>query len=592
MFYFSILFLFFIFVFSYYYLFYVKKLPKGLKTNNKVYDTSSYKRANITRDRYSLKKIPDNIDAIVIGSGIGGLSTAAFLSKVGYKVLVLEQHYIAGGCTHSFEERGIEHETGIHYVGNIEKRQKILDLISETPIEWCKLGYEDKGIYDEIIIEDKHTFYFRTGSQNFIDDMTKRFPEEKDAIEKYIELVKKVSQKDFFFLLKIFKPIWLQNILLKFLDKEYQYYVNNSAYNVIKKLTNNELLIAALCGQFGDYGPTPKKASFFIHASIVNHYLEGGYYPRGGTSNIAKKIIPVIEKNGGRVLVGKKVSKIIIEKDVVTGVEIENGDIIKCNLVISSVGIRNTFLSLTHINHSPHSITVINRFKDIINKIPPSTTFSYLFVNLEGDPDDLELKSRNKWVWPNMDYDKMIDDFENDPINAPIPLFIACSCMKDLDWKKNYPGKSNAIILTISKYDWFKKWENEKCMRRSKDYKDYKEIFAKRMLEEGLYKYYPKTRGKVLHYDIGTPLTNKFYLNAYSGEAYGMDTNAYRYNKAIYLRPDSGIKGLYLAGQDICTLGFTGALMSGILCANSILGYGNILDIVTDRNLLTDLNNI
>ena len=69
-----------------------------------------------------------------------------------------------------------------------------------------------------------------------------------------------------------------------------------------------------------------------------------------------------------------------------------------------------------------------------------------------------------------------------------------------------------------------------------------------------------------------------------------MQTNSYRYNKAIKLRPDSGINGLYLAGQDIFTLGFTCALMSGILCANSVLGYGNIIDIFNKRDLLSDLS--
>lgn len=585
---------FFIFILSilFYYFVKNKRIPKKFKSRNKKYNTSVYKRVDINRDRYSKKKIPDNLDAIIIGSGIGGLSTGAFLSKSGHKVLVLEQHYIAGGCTHSFDEHGVEHETGIHYVGNIKKRKKILDMITDTPIEWCKLGCEDNGIYDEIVIEDKYTYYFRSGEENFIKDMTEKFPKEKDAIKKYIKLVKKVSQKDFFFYLKIFRPVWLQKILLYFMDSEYLYYVNNSAYNIIKSLTNNELLIAALCGQFGDYGPTPKKASFFIHASIVNHYLEGGYFPKGGTSVIAKKIIPIIEQNGGRVLVGKKVSKILVEKEKVIGVVMENGDMIKCSTVISSVGIRNTFLSLINPIQSPNSQLVINNFQNLINHIPISTTFSYLFVNLEGDPDDLELKSRNKWIWPNMDYDKMIEDFEKDPEYAPIPLFIACSCMKDSQWKENYPGKSNAIILTISKYEWFEKWKDEKCMRRSVEYKEYKEMLAQRMLNDGLYKYYPKTKGKVTHYDVGTPLTNQFYLNAYMGEAYGLQTNSYRYNKAIELRPDSGIEGLYLAGQDICTLGFTGALMSGILCANSVLGYGNIIDIITKRNLLDDLKNI
>ena len=137
----------------------MNKQPKEYKKINFT-PHFNYKRVATDRDRYSIRKIPRNIDVIVIGSGIGSLSCAAYLARVGKKVLVLEQHYIAGGCMHSFEEKGIEHETGIHYVGNISKRKKVLDLITETPIEWEKMGETNNGVYDEIYIEDKQYLYF------------------------------------------------------------------------------------------------------------------------------------------------------------------------------------------------------------------------------------------------------------------------------------------------------------------------------------------------------------------------------------------------------------------------------------------------
>lgn len=568
---------------------YKKQTPKQYQPQIKA-DIKT-ERVSIERDRYSMKKIPNDLDAIVIGSGIGGLSTAAFLSKVGKKVLVLEQHYIAGGCTHSFEEKGVEHETGIHYIGNIGKRQKILDLITKNNIEWCKMGRDNAGIYDEIVINDRK-YNFRTGTTQFIRDMIEYFPNDITAIHKYIRLVKKVSQKDLFFSLKITRPLWLQKILSFFISNEYYKYVNSSAYDVIKELTDNEELIAVLCGQFGDYGPPPKKASFFVHASIVNHYLEGGYFPKGGTGVIAKNIIPIIEEAGGRVLVGKSVKRILTVEHKTSinkwenaiGVIMENGDQIYAKNIISDAGFRNTFRKLL--------LPKYPIYNNLLEKIPESTSFIYLFVNLEGNKEELDLKSSNIWVWPNRDYDKMIEDFEENPYKNPIPLFIACSCAKDDSWSERFPGKSNAIILTLGKKEWFDQWENDRCMHRGKNYNDIKEIFAERMFEEGLYKYYPKTRGKVTHYDVGTPLTTQFYIGAYSGEAYGLDSTPYRYSKAMDLRPETQINNLYLTGQDICTLGFTGALMGGLLTAHSILGYGNILDIVTGRNLVNDLINL
>ena len=104
-----------------------------------------------------------------------------------------------------------------------------------------------------------------------------------------------------------------------------------------------------------------------------------------------------------------------------------------------------------------------------------------------------------------------------------------------------------------------------------------------------MYKYYPKTKGKITSYEVGTPLSNQFYLNAPNGEGYGLEANAYRFSEGHLLKPKTYVEGLYLTGQDVCTLGFTGALMGGILTAHSILGYGTLLDLLTNRNLITDI---
>ena len=129
-------------------------INKNINKNKNIIKDEDY-----TKNRYTTNKVPEDIDVIVIGSGIGGLTTAGLLSKFGKKVLVLEQHYIAGGTTHSFVDKGVEHETGLHYIGNIKKRKPILDLICYSPIYWCKLGWEredDRDVYDEIFIGDEH----------------------------------------------------------------------------------------------------------------------------------------------------------------------------------------------------------------------------------------------------------------------------------------------------------------------------------------------------------------------------------------------------------------------------------------------------
>jgi all-trans-retinol 13,14-reductase len=183
----------------------------------------------------------------------------------------------------------------------------------------------------------------------------------------------------------------------------------------------------------------------------------------------------------------------------------------------------------------------------------------------------------------------MLDTFEKDITKNPMSMFISSSAAKDKSWIENYPSKSNAIILTLAKKEWFEEWENEPCTKRNVEYTELKNILGQRMLNEGLYKYYPKTKGKVTHYEIATPLTNNHYFGRIDGEGYGIKSNSFRYLETELLRPETSIKNLYLTGQDICMLGVCGALGGGILTAHSILGYGTMLDILTKKNLIKDL---
>lgn len=440
------------------------------------------------------------------------------------------------------------------------------------------------ALYDEIFIGDNH-YEFEAGESNLFAYLQKRFPHEHPInFIKYFSLIKRAAKKELFFLSKILPFKFVANLITYF-DKDYDYFCKTSAYDVVKTCFDDEELIAVLFGQFGDYGMTPKTASFFIHASIVNHYLEGGWFPKGGTGMIANEICKTIHHYGGEVLVAKSVKGIILnkQKTAAVGVVMENGDFIKAPHIISAVGVRNTFHKLMKNNKYP------GIYDEMLDKMPPSVQHMYCFVKLKGSPKELNLRSSNFWIYPHGDHDKTIADFLEDPINAPIPLFMGFSSMKDEDWSEKYEGFSNAIILAVSKKEWFETWENEKCMKRGADYEDFKTQIGNRMLEEGLFRFYPELREKVLETNFGTPLSTQFYLNAYGGESYGMDMNLYRLTQSINLRPRTDINGLYLTGQDICSLGVTGAMMAGVLTANVVADYDNMIDIVIGNNIVKDI---
>ena len=566
-------------IYYYYQILDFRKLKYGNKPKNYRLPDKDY-----TKNRYSRNKVPVYLDTIIIGSGIGGLTTASLLAKSGKRVLVLEQHYVAGGSTHVFEENGIEHETGYHYIGNVNKRKEIFNIITDTEIEWCQLGSEnEQKIYDEIIVGDNH-YKFESGMENLVNYLFQKFPSEKDCIVKYFNLVKKVSNKNIFFLLKIF-PYKFISKLIKFIDPIFYKYSTTSTYDVLKTLTNNKELIAVLCGQMGDYGQTPKESSFFIHASIVNHYLDGGWYPKGGPKIIANNIIKTITEYGGTVLVGRAVKSLHLYRDKCIGVIMDNNDVIYSDNVVSSIGFKNTFTKLLeNINYNEKHL-----YDSFLEKCKPSVQHLYTFVKLKGSPSELGLPSSNYWIYPNQDFDKLFTDFSIDPFESPIPMFIAFSCAKDSSWNDRYPGYSNAILITTISKNFFNDWENRRCNNRGKDYIEFKNLFGKRLIEEGLYKYFPKTKDNLVSFNVATPLTSQYYFNNLDGDSYGMLMDENRLLNGDLLRPKTSIENLYLTGQDIVTMGITGAMMAGIMTANVVMKYDNLIDIIRDNNIINSL---
>ncbi len=132
-------------------------------------------------------------DVIVIGSGAGGLSAAVALSNLGKKVLVLEQHYLPGGWCHTFALEGHKFSPGVHYIGQLQadgQMRAILEGLGVGPnIEFCELNPDG---YDHVVFEDE-TFDIPKGEQAFRERLCNRFPTERDGIERYFRLMRKVD---------------------------------------------------------------------------------------------------------------------------------------------------------------------------------------------------------------------------------------------------------------------------------------------------------------------------------------------------------------------------------------------------------------
>ena len=519
---------------------------------------------------------------------MGGLACGAMLSKAGQRVVILEQHYIAGGCTHVFKEQGIEFDTGVHYLGNMKKTQALWDILTEEQgkIEWDRMGTEEDGYtYDNIIIGDK-SYNYKAGVPAFCEEIKSHFGEEEMVnARNYLEYMIKTTQESMYMKLKVIQWKWLGDLLRKWYCADTFKMVNETAIETIGRFTKNKELQAVLLGQFGDYGIVPSKAPFYIHAMVQEHYIEsGGVFPKGGSAEIAKKLIPEIERNGGAVFVRRAVEKIIIKNGRAVGVKMVTGEEIFAKNIVSGAGVPLTYDRFLPKEHVP---------EDLIKKIKSvgmsEMAMLYAFIGLDGSPEELELSSNNIWQYPHNDFEKVVEDYEKDPENAPMFFFIGTPCAKDSTWNERYPGKSNAVILTKANYLDYKKYEDQNPGKRDEEYNRKKQRFMDRVLEEALYKNYPKTRGRVTIQEVGTPITFNHYLGNLEGACYGMASKKERFVEDDWLLPKTHIPGLYLTGQDVTMMGVMGAFASGNITAHSILGYGNVLDVLSGRDLIKDL---
>ncbi|MFC2147781.1 phytoene desaturase family protein [Bacteroidota bacterium] len=514
-------------------------------------------------------RLQETYDTIIIGSGMGGLTTAAILSKEGQKVLVLERHYTAGGFTHIFKRKGYEWDVGIHYIGEVQREnsmlKKLFDYVTDGELKWADMG----EVYDRIIIGDQR-FDLVKGVKNFKNQMISYFPGEEKAINKYVDLVfMAVKTSKNYYISKAISPFW-NNLFGWFLRKPFYKFADKTTYEVLRSLTKNETLIKVLTGQYGDYGLPPKQSSFSMHASVVRHYFNGGSFPIGGSSQIVKKIDPVIAASGGTILVSAEVEEVIIEKNTAIGVQMKDGKILRAKNIVSNAGIMTTYNKLL-----PSKTVEKHKLKEQLQKVKPSVAHASLYIGLEGSPEELKIPKTNYWIYPaEGDHDSCVERYLED-LSQPFPVvYLSFPSAKDPDWSNRYPGKSTIDIITLLPYETFEKWSDTSWKKRGDEYEAIKEDITNRLFEE-LYKQLPQVQGKVNYYELSTPLTTQHFVNYEKGEIYGLDHSPSRFRQP-FLKPRTPIKNFYLTGQDIVTAGVGGALFSGVLSAMAINGK-NIL---------------
>jgi all-trans-retinol 13,14-reductase len=473
---------------------------------------------------YRRATLDETYDAIVIGSGIGGLATAALLAKHGDKrVLVLERHYTAGGYTHVFRHGDYEWDVGVHYVGDLHEGSDLrlmFDEITDGALKWEPMGQ----VHDRIVI-GQQSYELPAGKDVLRAKLKGYFPDEAAAIDDYIRLCEDVVRASRGYFAEKAVPSLIARLGGGMMRRKFVDYASRTTREVLEELTDNQTLVAVLSGQFFTYGLTPGESSFGVHAVVAQHYFEGGYYPVGGASRIAATILPVIEARGGIVVTRADVEEIICERGRATGVRLADGKEFRAPIVVSAAGVPTTFGKLV-----PRDLVSRHRLDRFENNLRPSIAHVCLYVGLRHTAEDLGLERSNFFVYPSTDYERDHAAYAEDPDGTLPVVYLSFPSAKD----------------------------------------PFKQRYAERLLDV-LFRFVPQVEGKIDYCELSTPVSTRHFAGYRNGEIYGMAATPERLCERD-LRAQTPVPGLDLAGQDVGLLGVAGALFGGVIAASAVLG--------------------
>ncbi len=508
------------------------------------------------------KKTPQGPwDTIVIGSGMGGMTAAAMLAKLGKRVLVLEQHYVPGGFTHMFKRKGYVWDVGVHAVGEVTQHSltgRLLHMLTDGGLQWATLG----PVYEQFYFPDGFELEFPDSPQQFRQNLLDAFPEEQEAIDRYIRYVREVAGAMKMYYLARLSSGKLGHLSEKLLARKARAHLTKRTADVLADLTQNPKLRTIFAAQWGYYGSPPNRSSFAMQALVVKHFLHGGYYPVGGAKQIAFGLLGAVAKAGGWTRIGADVQEILVEGGRAVGVRLADGEEIRAPRIISAAGVSSTVQRLLPAAYRQKS------WAEKVAKLNPAPAHVCLYIGFRGDIRTAGAGSANKWFYNTWDANDEAWDI-SDPDNLKDASVLYCSfpSLKDPEHDPGPKQLHTGEVVTFVPWDAFAKWTGTRWQRRGEDYEALKEKLQQHLLEQFLQRM-PELRPMVDHVELSTPISTDHFCRPVKGSIYGLEPTPERFRNA-FLRPRSPIPGLLFAGSEVTTVGVMGAMMGGVLAAVS-----------------------
>jgi prolycopene isomerase len=492
---------------------------------------------------------PERYEVIVVGAGMGGLTTAALLAKRGLKTLLLEKEDQAGGYVVSFRRHGCLFDATGAFVGGCHEGGEFHQILNEIgaakEIEFIPIHHV-RNIYPGFEVHLRPG-----GSHSYTDALFDLFPQEEKGLKTYLSMVERIGEEiksysEITTIQKIFFPFYFRN-LVRFHRSSHRTILDNLFKGEEIKMALHSLPVTE----------PPSRLSFLFLAVMINKALiEGVFYPKGGMGKISEAMANAFLRSGGEIHLQTAVDQILIKDGRVEGVLTKGGERFQATLVISNINPNLSVKMLPLESRKP--------FAKKWSGLEYSLSCFVLYLATDLDLREMGL--------PYFTYLRFLSDLEEEdrilrkgeiPQNPTMMVSIPTT----LDPSLAPPGQHILSVLINVPYHYQGKWGGGDLEK----YRHIKEDFSQRILRQLESKLIPGLRNHLLFYEAATPLTLERYTGNELGAMYGLASTPQQVGN---LRPphQTPIPGLYQVGHYTRpSHGIVGASLSGFIAARIIL---------------------
>ncbi len=473
--------------------------------------------------------------AVIVGSGIGGLTVGAFLARAGYEVTVLEKHFQLGGYAHNFSRKGFTWEAAVHTVP-LSEGGVVRSILTQLGVDDKVETVAHKEMY-RVSCPDGE-FAIPAEESEIKAYFYKTFPDESTNLDAFFTDMQELHD-NMFTLFDGEKRGYHDKspeFAMKFQGRSYQSYLDERF--------DGSAIKNCLGGQWPYVAITPDEGGrLFLSMLFATHFFNGSHSIKGGFAKLADALAEVITTAGGEVKLRTEVVRVEAEAKVAKRVITAKGDSFDADVVVSNIAPQ--LMQREILDESARSKRWLRRLDSLL----PSLSSVIVYLGMKDGFSDA-VKGNVNCHYDMQDQSEIFHKakagglYEGDYLVLLNPT--------------EYINKPVLTLMTFAHIDASRDWKAEKLR------------VAEKMLDK-MEALYPGLRAQVEFVEVGSPTTFVRYTDNCEGAIYGFENTCdkFREGKLPY---KMHIANLYQAGHwTVPGCGVYNVVTNGYTVAKQIL---------------------